>query len=131
MGCHCLRYMVTPNIDLWHNDNPAEHPFSRTRCNSWQSSQEPFFNKAMLGHIDSKDITRLPPLHYYPSQASSIFRFFTNRVYLGSFEKASWTFYEFCRTRGTFTATVKRDGTEHHTELVCLNARSYRILCSS
>ncbi|GFX18592.1 transposable element Tcb2 transposase [Trichonephila clavipes] len=22
MGCHCLQYTVTPDIDLWHHDSP-------------------------------------------------------------------------------------------------------------
>ncbi|GFT84983.1 transposable element Tcb1 transposase [Trichonephila clavipes] len=79
------------------------------------------------GAIFHRDIA-LP--HYHPSLASSIPRFVTNRAYLGSFGTASWAPYEFGRTRGAFTATVERDVSGHHTELVCLNARSYRIVHS-
>ncbi|GFT53481.1 transposable element Tcb1 transposase [Trichonephila clavipes] len=55
-------------------------------------------------------------------------RFVSNRAYLGSFETASWASREFERTRGKVTAIKERNVSRHHTELVCLNARSYRIV---
>ncbi|GFS99206.1 hypothetical protein TNCV_1600481 [Trichonephila clavipes] len=53
------------------------------------------------------DITRLPPPHYHPFLSCSFPRHVTSRVYLESFLKASWTAYEFGRTRGAFTETVE------------------------
>ncbi|GFS81682.1 transposable element Tcb1 transposase [Trichonephila clavipes] len=72
----------------------------------------------------------LSPHCYYPSLACSIPRFVSNRAYLGSFGTASWAFHKFDRTRGKFTANMERNVSRHHTELVCLNARSYRIVHS-
>ncbi|GFV97333.1 transposable element Tcb1 transposase [Trichonephila clavipes] len=48
----------------------------------------------------------------------------------GSFGTASWASHEFERTRGKVTANMKRNVSRHHTEFVCLNARSYRIVHS-
>ncbi|GFS61519.1 hypothetical protein TNCV_4312271 [Trichonephila clavipes] len=63
-----------------------------------------------------------------PSLASSIPRFVTNRAYLGSFGTASWTIYEFGRTRGAFTTTVEPDVSGHHMEHGCINAHSYAFV---
>ncbi|GFS79692.1 transposable element Tcb1 transposase [Trichonephila clavipes] len=57
-------------------------------------------------------------------------RFVSNRAYLGSFGTASWASHEFERTRRKVTANMERNVSRHHTELVCLNARSYYILQS-
>ncbi|GFT22056.1 uncharacterized protein TNCV_3271181 [Trichonephila clavipes] len=38
--------------------------------------------------------------------------------------------HEFERTRGAVTANIERNVSRHYTELVCLNARSYRIVHS-
>ncbi|GFW90833.1 hypothetical protein TNCV_2418281 [Trichonephila clavipes] len=43
---------------------------------------------------------------------------------------SSWTAYEFGRIRGVFAAALELDVSGHHTELVCINARSYRIVHS-
>ncbi|GFW05596.1 uncharacterized protein TNCV_4983661 [Trichonephila clavipes] len=43
---------------------------------------------------------------------------------------ASRAFHEFERTRGKVTANMKRNVSRHHTELVYLNAPSYRIVHS-
>ncbi|GFX98889.1 uncharacterized protein TNCV_1504651 [Trichonephila clavipes] len=67
---------------------------------------------------------------YYPSLAFPIPRFVSNRAYLGSFGMASWASLEFERTRGKVTANMERNVSRHHTELVCLNAQSYRIVHS-
>ncbi|GFT86042.1 transposable element Tcb1 transposase [Trichonephila clavipes] len=55
---------------------------------------------------------------------------FSNRAYLGSFGTASWGSHEFERTRGKVAANMERNVSRHHTELVCLNSRSYRIVHS-
>ncbi|GFT52391.1 transposable element Tcb1 transposase [Trichonephila clavipes] len=73
-------------------------------------------------------VTRLSPQCYYPSFVCTIPRFVSNRAYLGSFGMASWASHEFERTRGKVTANMERNVSRHHTELVCLNARSYRIV---
>ncbi|GFS64559.1 transposable element Tcb1 transposase [Trichonephila clavipes] len=54
-------------------------------------------------------------------------RFVSSRAYLGSFGTASWASPEFERTRGKVTGNMERNVSRHHTELVCLDARSYRI----
>ncbi|GFX33762.1 transposable element Tcb1 transposase [Trichonephila clavipes] len=74
--------------------------------------------------------TRLSPHSYYPSVTSPIPRFVFNRAYMESFGMASWASHEFKRTRGKVTANMERNVSRHHTELVCLNARSYRIVHS-
>ncbi|GFY03105.1 hypothetical protein TNCV_981101 [Trichonephila clavipes] len=70
----------------------------------------------------------MPLSHYYPSLAYLITRFVTNRAYQRSFGMESWTAFEFSRTRGAFTATVEQNIPGHHTGLLYLNARSYRIV---
>ncbi|GFY22803.1 transposable element Tcb1 transposase [Trichonephila clavipes] len=71
-----------------------------------------------------KGVTRLSPHCYYPSLACTIPRFVSNRAYLGSFGMASWASHEFEQTRGKITRNMERNVSRHHTELVCLNARS-------
>ncbi|GFV38367.1 transposable element Tcb1 transposase [Trichonephila clavipes] len=93
-------------------------------CHSCNGSQGPFFNKTVLG----KGVTRLSPHCYYPSLACPIRRFVSNRAYLGPFGTASWASHEFERTRGKATANMERNVSRHHTELVCLNAQTYRIV---
>ncbi|GFT37284.1 uncharacterized protein TNCV_1127141 [Trichonephila clavipes] len=63
----------------------------------------------------------------YPFLVCPIHRFVSNVAYLGSFGTGSWESHEFERTRGKVTANLERNVSRHHTELVCLNARSYRI----
>ncbi|GFV85711.1 transposable element Tcb2 transposase [Trichonephila clavipes] len=43
------------------------------------------------------------------------------------FGTASWASHEFERTRGKVTASMERNVSRHHTERLCINARSYRI----
>ncbi|GFW41975.1 transposable element Tcb1 transposase [Trichonephila clavipes] len=64
------------------------------------------------------------PHCYYSSLACPIPRCVSNRAYQGSFGTASWASHEFERTRGKVTANMERNVLRHHTELVCLNARS-------
>ncbi|GFW79422.1 uncharacterized protein TNCV_3458921 [Trichonephila clavipes] len=99
-------------------------------CHSCNGSQEPFLYQIMLVHTQQGSLTRLPSSHYHHSLDCWIPRFVTNRAFLGSFGTVSWTAYEFGRTKDAFTATVERDVSGHHTELVCLNARSYCIVHS-
>ncbi|GFU87121.1 transposable element Tcb1 transposase [Trichonephila clavipes] len=75
-------------------------------------------------------VTRLSAHCYYPSLACPIPRFVSYRAYLGSFRTASWASHEFKRTRGKVTANMERNLTRHHTELVCLNTRTYHIVHS-
>ncbi|GFX57336.1 uncharacterized protein TNCV_3914991 [Trichonephila clavipes] len=57
-------------------------------------------------------------------------RFVSNRAYLGSLGTASWASYQFQQNRGKVTANMERNVSRHHTEFVCLNVRSYRIVHS-
>ncbi|GFY32241.1 transposable element Tcb1 transposase [Trichonephila clavipes] len=95
------------------------------------------FIQRLPGVIFQQDNARLHTarvslsLHcYYPSLACPIHRFVCNRIHLVSFGTASWASIEFKRTRGKVTANMERTVSEHHTELVCLNSRSYRIVYS-
>ncbi|GFX19743.1 transposable element Tcb1 transposase [Trichonephila clavipes] len=65
-----------------------------------------------------------------PPLACPIPRFVSNRAYLGSFGTTSWASHEFERTRGKVSANMEQNVSRHHTELVCLNARSYHIVHS-
>ncbi|GFY13713.1 transposable element Tcb1 transposase [Trichonephila clavipes] len=78
----------------------------------------------------SKGVTRLSPHCYYPSLACPFPRFVSNRAYLGSFGMASSASHEFERTRGKVTANMERNVSRHHTKLLWLSARPYRILHS-
>ncbi|GFV88243.1 uncharacterized protein TNCV_4542891 [Trichonephila clavipes] len=54
----------------------------------------------------------------------------SNRAYLRLFGTTSWASHEFERTIGKVTANTERNVSRHHTELVGINARSYRIVHS-
>ncbi|GFW01184.1 transposable element Tcb1 transposase [Trichonephila clavipes] len=99
-GCPCLQYTVTPSIDSWHHDSPTQ------------------------GYHKTGSTLLLPFL------GLPIPRFVSNRAYLESFGMASWASHQFERTRGKVTANMKRNVSRHHIELLCLNARSYRIVHS-
>ncbi|GFX08747.1 transposable element Tcb1 transposase [Trichonephila clavipes] len=77
-------------------------------CHSCNGSQEPFSNKTVLSS-HSKGVTRLSLYCYYRSLACPIPRSVSNRAYLGS-------------------ANMEGNISRYHTELVCLNARSYRVV---
>ncbi|GFT03291.1 transposable element Tcb1 transposase [Trichonephila clavipes] len=64
------------------------------------------------------------------SLACSIPRFVFHRAYLESYGTASWASHKFERTRGKVTANMELNVSRHPTELVCLNAQSYRIVHS-
>ncbi|GFW69792.1 transposable element Tcb1 transposase [Trichonephila clavipes] len=95
-------------------------------CRSCNGSQKPFSTR-QCSASHAKGVTRLSPRCYYPSLAYPIPRFVSNRAYLGSLLTGSWSFHEFERTTGKVTENMERNVSRHHTELVCLNARSYRI----
>ncbi|GFS80728.1 transposable element Tcb1 transposase [Trichonephila clavipes] len=88
------------------------------------------FSKRQCSASHGKGVTRLSLHCYYPSLSCPIPRFVTNRAYLGSFGMVSWASYEFERTRGKVTANMERNVSRYHTELECLNARSYCIIHS-
>ncbi|GFX29589.1 hypothetical protein TNCV_4776611 [Trichonephila clavipes] len=70
MECHCLRYTVTPNIDPWHNDVHAKSmaSFSLMCFQSRQGSQEPFFNKTMLGYKQQGYYKTATATHLWPTK---------------------------------------------------------------
>ncbi|GFY23205.1 transposable element Tcb1 transposase [Trichonephila clavipes] len=78
--------------------------------------------------LHGKGVTRLVLHGYYPFLTCPIPRFASNRAFLGSFGTTSRASHEFHRTRGKVTANMERNVSRHHKELVCLNARSYRIV---
>ncbi|GFV22625.1 transposable element Tcb1 transposase [Trichonephila clavipes] len=61
----------------------------------------------------------------YPSLDCPIPRFVSNRAYLGSIGMVIWD-----PASGKVTENMERNVSRHHTKLVCLNARSYRIVHS-
>ncbi|GFX08864.1 uncharacterized protein TNCV_761521 [Trichonephila clavipes] len=65
---------------------------------------------------------------YCLSLTCPIPRFVSNRAYLGSFGMEIWSLLKFERTRGKVTENMEQNVSRHHTELVCLNARLYRIV---
>ncbi|GFX46442.1 transposable element Tcb1 transposase [Trichonephila clavipes] len=99
-------------------------------CHSCKGSPRSHFSTRQCSASRGKCVTRLPPPCYYPSLAFPIPTFVPNQEYLGSFGTASRASHEFERTRGKVTANRERNISGHHTELVCLNARSYRIVHS-
>ncbi|GFW34496.1 transposable element Tcb1 transposase [Trichonephila clavipes] len=88
------------------------------------------FSTRQYSASNGKGVTRLSSRCYYHSLACLIPRFVSNRAYLRSFETASWAYHEFQRTRGKVTANMEENISRYHTELVCLNVRSYRIVHS-
>ncbi|GFY22078.1 transposable element Tcb1 transposase [Trichonephila clavipes] len=106
--------MKLSNHMCYHSCNGTQDPFLARQC--WASR--------------GKGVTRLSSHCYYPSLACPIPRFVSNQAYLGSFGTVNCVSHEFERTRGKVTANMERDVSRHHTELVCLNARSYRIMHS-
>ncbi|GFX81327.1 uncharacterized protein TNCV_2513161 [Trichonephila clavipes] len=132
MGYHCLQYPVTPSIDPWHH-MAAQHMSMTTSnhmcCHLCNGSLEPFFNKTALSLTlqgGYKTVSALL-LHFL---GFPIPRFISNGAYLGSFGTVSWASHEFERNRGKVTANMERNVLRQHTEPVCLNARSYRIVHS-
>ncbi|GFY20074.1 uncharacterized protein TNCV_2147671 [Trichonephila clavipes] len=92
---------------------------------SCNGSHEPFFNKTMLNFTQQGDNTVsalllpflvLPDPHICHQSSIS-----------GIIGTASWASHEFERTRDKVTTSMERNVLRHHTELLCLNNRSYRI----
>ncbi|GFX56380.1 transposable element Tcb1 transposase [Trichonephila clavipes] len=102
---------------------------NRMCCPSCNGSQEPFFNKTMIDFSRQRCHRAVSAL-YCSTFAFPIPIFVSNRAYLRSFGRASWAFHEFERGRGNVTANIERNVSRHDTELVCLNARSFRIVHS-
>ncbi|GFV63607.1 transposable element Tcb1 transposase [Trichonephila clavipes] len=132
IGCHYLQYTVNPSIDPWHHDSPVVRPkHSATTCvATYAMAPRSPFSTRQCSASHSKGVTRLSPHWYYPSLAYTIPTFVSNRAYLGSFGTANWASHEFERTRGKVTANMERNVSRYHTERVCLNSRSYRIVRS-
>ncbi|GFS59465.1 transposable element Tcb1 transposase [Trichonephila clavipes] len=82
-------------------------------------------------HSQDKGITRLYQQCYYPSLDCPIPRFVSNQAYLVEFGTVSWASHEFEGARAKVAANMERNVSKHHTELLCLNARSYLIVHSS
>ncbi|GFV85253.1 uncharacterized protein TNCV_928841 [Trichonephila clavipes] len=101
---------------------------SHMGCPSCNDFQEPFFNKTMLG-LTQKGCYKAVSALLLPFLSLPDPQFVTNRAYLRSFGSAIWASHEFERTRGKVTTNMKRN-VSRHTELGCLNARSYRIVHS-
>ncbi|GFV88890.1 uncharacterized protein TNCV_1226871 [Trichonephila clavipes] len=90
-------------------------------CRSWNGSQEQFFNKTMLG-LPLQGCRRtvsalLLPFLGLPDPQICLQLSISGIICDGEFEG----------TRGKVTANMERNVSRHHTELVCFNARSYRI----
>ncbi|GFV27214.1 uncharacterized protein TNCV_869441 [Trichonephila clavipes] len=93
-------------------------------CHLCNDSQEPFLNETMFGHTQqgchkTVSVLLLPFLGQSDLQ-----------IYLqSSISEIIWddelSIPEFERTRGKVTTNMERNVSRHHTELVCLNARSY------
>ncbi|GFY35124.1 putative transposable element [Trichonephila clavipes] len=98
-------------------------------CPSCNGSQKPFFNKTMLGLTRQgchKTVSLLLP-SFLGLPDSQIFLQSSISEIIGT---ASWASHDFQRTRGKVAANMERN-VSRDTELVCLNARSYRIVHSS
>ncbi|GFU95707.1 transposable element Tcb1 transposase [Trichonephila clavipes] len=95
-----------------------------------QRLPEAIFSTRQCSASHGKGVTRISQHCYYPSLACPIPRFVSNRTYVESFGTVSWAFHEFERTTCMFTANMERNISRHPTELVSLNARSYRIVHS-
>ncbi|GFT93384.1 transposable element Tcb1 transposase [Trichonephila clavipes] len=103
--------MTSCNYMCCHSCNGSRSHFSTRQCSA----------------SHGKGVTRLSLHCYTPSFTFPIPTFVSNRAYLGSFGTASWASHEFEQTRGKVTANMERNVSRHHTKLVCLDARSYRI----
>ncbi|GFU98839.1 uncharacterized protein TNCV_672961 [Trichonephila clavipes] len=95
-------------------------------CHSCNDSQVSFFIKTMIGLTRQVCVTNC----LSTSLACPIPKFISNQAYLGSFGTVNWAFHDFDRTRGKVTENMERNVSRHHKELVCINARMYRIVRS-
>ncbi|GFT76825.1 uncharacterized protein TNCV_1419531 [Trichonephila clavipes] len=98
-------------------------------CHSCNGFQEPFFNNTMLS-LTRQGCHKTVSTLLLPFLGLPDTRFVSNQAYLVSVGIASWESHESERTRGKVTANLERNVSRHHTELVCLNARSHRIMLS-
>ncbi|GFV72151.1 transposable element Tcb1 transposase [Trichonephila clavipes] len=118
--------------DLHNHNNPAVCPCypGTTSVTTHATAPRGNFSTRQCSALHGKGITRLSPHCYYTSLACPIPRFVSSRADPGSFGMASWVSHEFERTRGKVTVNMELNFLKHHTELVCFNARSYRIVHS-
>ncbi|GFT86566.1 uncharacterized protein TNCV_641391 [Trichonephila clavipes] len=96
-------------------------------CHSWNGSQEPFFNKTMLGGLTRQGCHKTVSALLLPFLDQPNFHICLQSSIFGM---ASWVSHEFERTGGKVTVNMERNVSGHHTELVCLSARSYCIVHS-
>ncbi|GFS62642.1 transposable element Tcb1 transposase [Trichonephila clavipes] len=108
------------------HDSPAVCPSPCVATHA--ASPISHFSTRQCSASHGKSVTRLSPHCYYPSLSCLILRCVSNQGYLGLFGTVNWASNEFERTRGKVTANMEQNISKHHTELVCLNARSYRIV---
>ncbi|GFX49320.1 hypothetical protein TNCV_3334381 [Trichonephila clavipes] len=111
MGCLCLQYTVTPGIDPWQQDSPAEGPLHPTDTCVATHSMAPrsHYSTRQCSISHGKCVTRLSQHCYFPSFACPIPRIFSNRAYVGSFGIESWASHEFERNRSKFSANMERN----------------------
>ncbi|GFV97599.1 transposable element Tcb1 transposase [Trichonephila clavipes] len=88
------------------------------------------FSTGQCSTSHGKGVTRLSLHCYCPFLACPIPRFVSNIAHLVLLGTASRASHEFVRTRGKVSANTERNLLRHHTELVRLSARSYRIVHS-
>ncbi|GFU13608.1 transposable element Tcb1 transposase [Trichonephila clavipes] len=114
------------------HDSPAVFPrHPATTCVATDSAApRSYFSARQCLALKGKVVTRLSPHCCYPFLVFPIHRFVFNPAYLGLFGMANWVSHEFERTKGKVTANMERNVSRHQTKLVCLNARSYRIVHS-
>ncbi|GFV70016.1 transposable element Tcb1 transposase [Trichonephila clavipes] len=131
MGSQCLQYTIIPIID------PCTMTVQRYIHDFLQPHVLPLIQR-LSGAIFQQDNDRLRTARVAQdrlrtvnhSLACPIIRFVSNPAYLGPFGTVSWTSHEFERIRCKVTENMERNVSIHHTELVCLNARSHRIVHS-
>ncbi|GFU15615.1 transposable element Tcb1 transposase [Trichonephila clavipes] len=109
----------------WYVHNICNHMFRHST-----TAPRSHFSTIQCSASHGKVVIRLSLHCYYSSLDCPISKLVSNRAYLGSFGTASWPSHEFERARGKVTANIERNVSRHHTELVCINARSYRIVHS-
>ncbi|GFW51646.1 uncharacterized protein TNCV_4213221 [Trichonephila clavipes] len=123
MGCHSLQYKVTHSIDPWHPDSPAVYPGHPAAAPRSHFSIRQF-GLTRQGCHKTASALLLPFIGLPDPQICLQFSI------SGIICTANCASHEFERTRGKVTANMERNVSSHHTELVCLNARSYRIVHS-
>ncbi|GFX12052.1 transposable element Tcb1 transposase [Trichonephila clavipes] len=125
---------LNPAFDLQQRTDPTavvcpSHPATACAPTPAMAPRSPFSTRKCSAS-KGKGVTKLSLQCYYPFLACQFPRFVSKLAYVGSFGTTSWASHVFRRTRGKVTANVERNVSRHHSELVYLNARSYRIVHS-